>query len=135
MAKYKCIIFDCDGVMIDSNNFKMNAFRSSLAEYDDLLVEQLLEYNRTHGGIPRAQKFRFFYEHILKVETSEISSLSAVKTAQFSQYCNRHFPLLPLTKGFEKYLNSLHQNKIPCFIVSGGNIAEMKFISQLLPFS
>ena len=39
IQKYETIILDCDGVIFDSNNLKLDAFRDALCEFDPLIVD------------------------------------------------------------------------------------------------
>ena len=37
-----CVIFDCDGVVLDANPVKIEAFRAALADEDPTLVESFI---------------------------------------------------------------------------------------------
>jgi len=122
------VIFDCDGVIIDSNRLKMRGFKEALQEYDDHLVAELLEYNLVNGGLARDHKFRYFFKQLLSMNTNDTEKLTELKSKQFNQYCLKHFPTLPLTSGFIDYLQRLKSNDIPCYIVSGGNKGEIQLL-------
>jgi beta-phosphoglucomutase-like phosphatase (HAD superfamily) len=51
MVSYSCAIFDCDGVILDSNPVKIDAFRVALADEDPALVEALIAEHRRTGGV------------------------------------------------------------------------------------
>ena len=40
LNNYDTIILDCDGVIFDSNNLKLNAMRKALNEFDEKIVIQ-----------------------------------------------------------------------------------------------
>lgn len=122
------VMFDCDGVIIDSNLLKMNAFEDAVKEYDVEHIAILLEYNRVNGGISRHEKFRYFFTEVLNLNSQEANELTQQKSQQFNQYCLKHFPTLNLTAGFNDYINYLNQNHIPCFIISGGNKDEIDLL-------
>jgi beta-phosphoglucomutase-like phosphatase (HAD superfamily) len=60
----KAIIFDLDGVLIESAEIKTDAFRMLFADYPDRLPE-IIAYHQRNAGISRYNKFRYFYEKIL----------------------------------------------------------------------
>lgn len=62
---YSTIIFDCDGVLLDSNRIKTDAFRMVALEAGETAADKLVEYHRRHGGVSRNEKFRYFVEQIL----------------------------------------------------------------------
>lgn len=64
-AHYKSWVFDCDGVLLDSNHVKTEAFRSSVLDYGIDQADQLAAYNVKYGGISRFIKFNYFFENIL----------------------------------------------------------------------
>tara|TARA_B100000315_G_C14590129_1_gene595321 strand:+ start:623 stop:1297 length:675 start_codon:yes stop_codon:yes gene_type:complete len=64
MRAYKVWFFDCDGVILDSNMVKTEAFRRVGQIYNPGAAEALVQYHVSHGGISRYQKFDFFFRDI-----------------------------------------------------------------------
>ena len=62
--RYKTIIFDCDGVILNSNRIKTQAFKETLSNYKKELVDEFISYHELNGGISRYEKIRFFVENI-----------------------------------------------------------------------
>lgn len=58
-------VFDCDGVLLDSNVIKTSAFRSVTRAYGVSASDALIEYHLSRGGISRYQKFRYLFDGIL----------------------------------------------------------------------
>ncbi len=69
--KIKNIIFDFDGVILDSVPVKTNAFRKLFSDYPDSLVDEFINYHLLNGGVSRYKKIRYFHENLLKKEISE----------------------------------------------------------------
>ena len=69
MKKY--IIWDFDGVIVDSDEIRVLGFREVLQWYPKDQVEDLIEYHQRNGGLSRYNKFRYFYEEILNKEITE----------------------------------------------------------------
>jgi phosphoglycolate phosphatase-like HAD superfamily hydrolase len=59
-----CVFFDCDGVIFDSNGFKIEAMRRTLADHTAAEVEQMEAFWRSNGGASRFVKFEHFYTSI-----------------------------------------------------------------------
>ena len=75
----KNIIFDFDGVILDSMAVRELGFRKIFAAYDEALVEELLQYHQENGGLSRYNKIAHFYNEILHepITQTEIDTLAA----------------------------------------------------------
>ena len=51
--KYNSIIFDCDGVILNSNQIKTNAFRKVLKQFNNKAIDEFIQYHKDNGGISR----------------------------------------------------------------------------------
>lgn len=69
--KYKTILWDFDGVILDSMPTREMGFSQVLRKYPQEQVEKLLSFHRENGGISRYFKFRFFFEEIRKEQVSD----------------------------------------------------------------
>lgn len=65
LAKVRTLVFDCDGVILDSNRVKTEAFRSSALPYGAAAAQALVDYHTARGGISRYEKFRHFLDEIV----------------------------------------------------------------------
>ena len=70
--KHKAIIFDCDGVIFDSNKLKITAFREVLSAYPKHLVNDFIKYHKEHGGIS---------SYVKSMRYKEYSSFEAISLA------------------------------------------------------
>ena len=61
----KLIIIDFDGVILESESAKDNAFRKCFSKFPEH-IEEFMVYHRTNPTIGRYKKFEYFYENILK---------------------------------------------------------------------
>lgn len=62
MFKYKTIIWDLDGTLIDSNEIKTDGFRILFSEHENHMIEALIDYHEENGGVSRYDKIKFFYK-------------------------------------------------------------------------
>jgi phosphoglycolate phosphatase-like HAD superfamily hydrolase len=65
LKRYNTLVFDCDGVILDSNKVKAQAFFVAALPYGEGFARALVAYNQSHGGISRYIKFRYFLEEIV----------------------------------------------------------------------
>jgi phosphoglycolate phosphatase-like HAD superfamily hydrolase len=65
LGDYRTIVFDCDGVILDSNRIKTEAFRAAALPYGEAAAAELVAYHAANGGISRYIKFARFLETIV----------------------------------------------------------------------
>ena len=120
------IIFDFDGVILDSMPIRELGFRSIFADYGASHVEQLLAYHEANGGLSRYIKIAYFYEEILKkpVSQSKIDSLAEA----FSQIMRKKLTdrdyLIMQTVDFLKCNHRHYQ----IHIASGSDQNELRYL-------
>lgn len=66
----RAIIFDFDGVIVESVDLKTQAFRELFKGYPDKVAE-IERYHLDNGGLSRYEKFRHIYKCILKEDLTE----------------------------------------------------------------
>lgn len=64
LKKYKTIIFDCDGVILNSNKIKTEGFLETVKEFSFDSAKELINYHQINGGISRYKKFDFYIKNI-----------------------------------------------------------------------
>ena len=62
---FSCLIFDCDGVLIESVPVKTRAFARVAEPFGAEAVDRLVMYHTMHGGISRYTKFEWLYREVL----------------------------------------------------------------------
>jgi len=78
IAAYKTLVFDCDGVILDSNKVKTQAFYNAAKEYGHDAAQALVDFHVEHGGVSRFRKFEYFFTDILKKDYSEVELNSII---------------------------------------------------------
>ena len=66
MKNYSHLFFDCDGVILNSNKVKTNAFYKIASKYGEESAIKLVNYHIKNGGISRYKKIKFFQKNIIK---------------------------------------------------------------------
>jgi phosphoglycolate phosphatase-like HAD superfamily hydrolase len=79
ITQYKTIVFDCDGVILDSNPLKIQAYYDTAIHsgYSEAQAQALVTYHIELGGISRYHKFEYFLREIVAkpVEANELQAL------------------------------------------------------------
>ena len=125
ISRYATLIFDCDGVVLDSNKVKTAAFYNTALPYGASAAEALMEYHAKHGGISRYVKFEYFLKNIVetKIEKTKLDTL-------LDDYeCEVREGLLScqISPGLEK-LRRTSQSR--WLVVSGGDQNELRDVFQ-----
>lgn len=65
LTAYATLLFDCDGVVLNSNSVKTKAFWRVALPYGEAAAEALVAYHEENGGESRYRKFEYFIDSIL----------------------------------------------------------------------
>jgi phosphoglycolate phosphatase-like HAD superfamily hydrolase len=117
---YKVIFFDCDGVILNSNSIKCDAFDYVARNTGRENRIALLNYNKENGGISRYEKLRWF-KHYLDDQGQSFDY--SVALAEFSSYVREK--LLSVESHLDSLDISVKLNQ-RWAIVSGGDEEELR---------
>jgi len=65
LSSYSTIVFDCDGVVLNSNKVKTQAFYDTVSHLGDEYAKEFIQYHREYGGVSRYKKFEYFLTNII----------------------------------------------------------------------
>jgi phosphoglycolate phosphatase-like HAD superfamily hydrolase len=71
LNQYKTLAFDCDGVVLNSNTVRADAFYSCALPYGKEAAEALRAYHILHGGVSRYVKFEVLLRDIVKTRVTK----------------------------------------------------------------
>jgi phosphoglycolate phosphatase-like HAD superfamily hydrolase len=127
VSGYSCAIFDCDGVILDSNPVKIDAFRTALADEDPELVEQLIAEHRQTGGVSRYAKLDRFYRKIRPRRAGEDpAALAREAVERFAAAAKRGLETCPELPGVREVLVAFRDRNVDVHVVSGGDQDEVR---------
>ncbi len=68
IKQYKTIVFDCDGVVLNSNQTKIDAYFAVAKKMGgtDIQAQAFVEHHVAKGSFPRNGKIAYYFEHIIK---------------------------------------------------------------------
>src|SRR3990172_842862 len=125
--KYRYIIFDFDGVLVETNDIRFDGFHSLFKSHNKDLVNDLIQYARLNGGKSRYDKIKYFFENILNetISKDKIYELAL----QYSQLVKqRVIDALPV-RGSTEFL-SQYQSEFCFAIVSGSDQDELRDVCK-----
>lgn len=122
------IIFDFDGVLVESVDVKTRAFASLYEKYGDKVVAQVENYHLNNGGVSRFDKFRYFQTEILGKRPLTDSEAAAL-ASDFSTLVMERVVAAPMVTGAQGFLDTAGR-RLPLFVVSGTPTAELNEIIQ-----
>jgi HAD superfamily hydrolase (TIGR01549 family) len=127
---YKNILFDFDGVILDSMPIRDKGFELVLHQYPAEQISQLIKFHRKNGGLSRYVKFRFFYEKVLKEKVTD-EKIEELANA-FSEIMRRE--LVNPDNLIKDSLNFIknHYRHYNMHIVSGSEHKELNFLCEQL---
>ena len=125
---FNVILWDFDGVLMDSNAVRDLGFQKVLAGYPKQQVEELMKYHRENGGLSRYVKFRYFFEQVLKEKVSDAQIQSLAQS--FSEIMCRLLinPNLLIQDALD-FVKSNFQ-EINMHIVSGSDQQELRWLCK-----
>lgn len=99
IAQYSTLVFDCDGVILDSNRLKTQAYFDTAIAYgaNAEQARAITDYHVRLGGVSRYPKFQYFLEKILYQPATEE---------------NLEFLL-------ERFASEIHQGLLHCRVAEG----------------
>lgn len=112
----EAIIFDCDGVILESADLKSQAFLKIGRPFGEEIQKRFYEYHLRHTGVSRYEKFAWLYQN--ELGRSITSDESARLGSLFAQYCAEAVRRAPFVPGFEAVL-SYSYGRWPLFVASG----------------
>ena len=123
---WQAIIFDFDGVVVESGEIKTQAFANLYREYGEVVMAEVAKYHVLNGGMSRYQKFRYFQEALL-----EKSPLTTEEEQQLDQRFSELvveavIASAPVPGAAE--LIQREAGRIPLFVASGTPEAELNTI-------
>lgn len=126
ILNYDTIFFDCDGVILDSNQVKTDAFAISLKDYPKALISKFLEYHKSNGGVSRYEKFEHFFTNINPVnEKDKNIELSLERYSSITRESLLSCNLIP---GVIETLEIISEKSKNIFVITGGDQEEVRYV-------
>jgi len=123
----KIIIFDFDGVILDSNKKKQQSFYELYREENKHNLKKIINYNKSNLGINRYDKIEFIEKKILKIKNWKKSKVNKINN--FSEIVFEKVLESEFIPGAEKLLK-LFYKRYDLFVCSATPEIELKKICK-----
>lgn len=124
----KNILWDFDGVLMDSMPVRNRGFEIVLKNFPKTQVEALMKFHLENGGLSRYVKFRYFFEEI---RGEEITEKQVNEWAgRFSEVMKKELvsPQLLINDTIQFIKNNT--NRFKMHIVSGSDGSELRYLCK-----
>lgn len=121
----KAIIFDFDGVIVDSVGLKSEAFSEIYSKYGSVIKNKVVRHHESNGGISRFEKFKYYHKKFLNknITSNELEKISN----QFSELVVKKVEKADYVEGVINFIQSTLSNKM-MFISTATPTEEIKQI-------
>jgi phosphoglycolate phosphatase-like HAD superfamily hydrolase len=124
----KYILWDFDGVIIDSNLIRTNGFKYIFRKFDSSKVDQIINYHNENGGLSRYHKIHYFFEEILEKNLNKLDFKNYLN--EFSEYVINE--ILNNNVLINETLDYIKNNSKVNIIVSASDQTELRYLCNNL---
>ncbi len=121
----KAILFDFDGVILDSLDVKTQAFYDMYLPYGKEIAERVKKHHLDNGGISRFEKFKLYHEEWLGIPTDESKIYELAN--EYSKQVFQGVINAPEVEGIRTFLD-FALNKYKMWIITGTPTDEIQKI-------
>jgi phosphoglycolate phosphatase-like HAD superfamily hydrolase len=119
---YQTLVFDSDGVILNSNEVKTRAFHTTALPYGEASAQALVDYHVSRGGISRYVKFEYFLREIVHQPVNDSVMQHLLQT--FTDEAIRGLVQAELASGLESLRKQTPDSR--WMVVTGGDQAELR---------
>lgn len=122
----KILVFDCDGILLESVTLKMDAFKQWVPDTYKAYTEEFSAYNKSAFGKSRHVQIKYFYEELIGIPLSDEKWKAEVQrftTINLSQIFNAKW-----VEGAKSFVEQSFHKHIPLFVLSGTPQKELEQI-------
>jgi len=125
VGPYGTWLFDCDGVLLDSNRIKTEAFRQLAAPFGETVADAFVQQHLAMGGVSRFVKIRYLHEQLLgrSIDVGQIEALGR----DFGASVRAQLLACDLTPGLDEFL-ARRPRDCRWYVVSGADETELREI-------
>jgi phosphoglycolate phosphatase-like HAD superfamily hydrolase len=120
IENYQTLVFDCDGVVLNSNKVKTQAFYNAALPFGEEAAQKLVAHHVLNGGISRYKKFEWFLQEVITSGEAELNKL----LESYAQFVRNG--LLTCDIASELFELRKKTSQANWLIVSGGDQQELR---------
>lgn len=116
------IVFDMDGVLIDSNHMKVDAARQVMQSILPDVTAIFVDHFRQNFGLTRYAHFAWAYEYLLAKAGYSAEVIGSL-VAQYGKLVAEDYPACAVTRGTRALLAKVN---CPCYVLTGSEQFEAR---------
>ena len=129
LDNYQTVIFDCDGVVLNSNFIKSKCFYLSVKDLGDKLAKDFINFHKKQGGLSRVKKYDYFIDNILpkyKIPLKNKTLLHKELITKYESLLQSHI----LKADLSPFIIKLREqnNSVDWIMISGSDQMELREI-------
>tara|TARA_Y100001933_G_C18894941_1_gene519964 strand:- start:17 stop:607 length:591 start_codon:yes stop_codon:yes gene_type:complete len=124
LKAYLTLVFDCDGVVLDSNKVKTTAFYQATLPYGEAAAQAMVDYHVANGGVSRYKKFAYFLEQIAPTHAEHQGPDLEDLLQAYAGYVREGLLSCEMAPGLESLRQQIPDAR--WLIVSGGDQSELR---------
>ena len=130
LSKYKSIIFDCDGVILNSNGVKTQSFYLISKLFGDKVSNSFIKYHEKNGGVSRYLKIKYLVDEIIPKFSIGTKGVSIKElTLSYANNVIAGLKSCEISKSLDELRNLTKKSN--WLIVSGGDQLELRNIFSI----
>ena len=128
LTSYQTLVFDCDGVVLDSNFAKIDAYREVALQFGASVdqAEALVQHHIQLGGISRYPKFEYFLREIMRVAITPEAMQTLLDG--FTQLVRKKLQVCAISPHLDALRDATAKAK--WMMISGGDQIELRDVMQ-----
>lgn len=129
LSDYDVYIFDCDGVILDSNQLKIDAMQAALKSIlpDSKYIDICVDYFRNNFGKSRFHHVDVFVNDYLQLDEVAKEQTKKRILDAYSSQCKTLYLSAEITPGFIEFIKGLDGHK---YVASGSEQGELREVFQ-----
>lgn len=121
--QYDIFIFDCDGVILNSNNFKNQIFLDSVKYYSSEKILKFEKFIKANKGLSRYYFYEYFFSKIAKLENKDIEKEYKKALNFYNNKIKADYKKCKYIPGVIKFIKKINKKNI--FVISGSDEKEL----------
>lgn len=127
LATHRLVVFDLDGVLVDSNELKVECMREALAQFGPQLVDPYIhEFRRTFGRSRREHFLAFHRDHLGAAQATgeKFETFYQRFAGGYAELLAERYPKAPLCPDADVLVRGLCERGLPLYVATGTLTAE-----------
>jgi len=124
VTDYTTLVFDCDGVVLDSNKVKTEAFYQATLPFGETAAQAMVDYHMANGGVSRYKKFAHFLDQIAQAQAERQGPGLEALLQTYADCVREGLLSCEVAQGLEALRRQTPNAR--WLIVSGGDQAELR---------